>query len=227
MTYTVADNWGSGFTGTMNVTAGQNLNGWTVSFNTPAEIVNVWNGVISSHVGTAYVVTNAPWNGQVSTGQSTSFGFQAATGAAGSAITGLALNGVAVATPTPAPTAPSVSVAGVTAAEPTSGTAQAGFTVTLSKASTTPVTVRYATTNGTATAGSDFTATTGTLTFAPGVVSQQINVPILADTAVEPSETFTVTLSNPSGATITTATATPIDTMMISIAAMAATLGLI
>ena len=208
VTYTVADNWGSGFTGTMNVTAGQNLNGWTVSFNTPAEIVNVWNGVISSHVGTAYVVTNAPWNGQVSTGQSTSFGFQAATGAAGSAITGLALNGVAVATPTPTPTAPSVSVAGVTAAEPTSGTAQAGFTVTLSKASTTPVTVRYATTNGTATAGSDFTATTGTLTFAPGVVSQQINVPILADTAVEPSETFTVTLSNPSGATITTATAT-------------------
>ena len=40
VTYTVADNWGSGFTGTMNVTAGQALNGWTVSFNTPAEIVN-------------------------------------------------------------------------------------------------------------------------------------------------------------------------------------------
>ncbi|MEI7546056.1 MAG: Calx-beta domain-containing protein, partial [Mycobacteriaceae bacterium] len=206
VTYTVADNWGSGFTGTMNVTAGQSLNGWTVSFNTPAEIVNVWNGVISSHVGTAYVVTNAPWNGQVSTGQSTSFGFQANNGAAGGAITGLALNGVAVATPTP--TSPGISVAGVTAAEPASGTAQAGFIVTLSKASTTPVTVGYATANGTATAGSDFTATTGTLTFAPGVVSQQINVPILADTAVESSETFTVTLSKPSGATITTATAT-------------------
>ncbi|MEI6699483.1 MAG: Calx-beta domain-containing protein [Mycobacteriaceae bacterium] len=204
VTYTVADNWGSGFTGTMNVTAGQTLNGWTVSFNTPAEITSVWNGVISSHVGTAYVVTNAAWNGQVSAGQSTSFGFQANTGAAGGAITGLQLNGVAVVTPT----APGVSVAGVTAAEPASGTAQAGFTVTLSKASTTPVTVGYATTSGTATAGSDFTATTGTLTFAPGVVSQQINVPILADTVVEPSETFTVTLSKPSGATITTATAT-------------------
>ncbi|MFN0143100.1 MAG: Calx-beta domain-containing protein [Mycobacterium sp.] len=204
VSYTVADNWGSGFTGTMNVTAGQTLNGWTVSFNTPAEITSVWNGVISSHVGTAYVVTNAAWNGQVSAGQSTSFGFQANTGAAGGAITGLQLNGVAVVTPT----APGVSVAGVTAAEPASGTAQAGFTVTLSKASTTPVTVGYATTSGTATAGSDFTATTGTLTFAPGVVSQQINVPILADTVVEPSETFTVTLSKPSGATITTATAT-------------------
>ena len=206
VTYTVADNWGSGFNGTMNVTAGQALNGWTVSFNTPAEIVNVWNGVISSRVGTAYVVTNAPWNGQISAGQSTSFGFQANTGAAGSAITGLQLNGVAVATPTP--TAPGVSVAGVTVAEPASGTAQAAFTVALSKASSTPVTVGYATTNGTATAGSDFTATTGTLTFAPGVTSQQINVPILRDTLVEPSETFAVTLSNPSGATITTATAT-------------------
>ena len=73
---------------------------------------------------------------------------------------------------------------------------------------TTPVTIGYATSNGTATAGTDYTATTGTLTFAPGVTSQQITVPILADTAVEAGETFTVTLSNPSGATLTTATAT-------------------
>ena len=96
----------------------------------------------------------------------------------------------------------------MTVAEPASGTAQAAFTVTLSKASTTPVTIGYATANGTATAGADYTATTGTLSFAPGVTSQQISVPVLLDTIVEPSETFTVTLSNPSGATITTATAT-------------------
>ena len=189
----------------MTVTAGQGgLNGWTVSFTTPAEITNLWNGVISSHVGTAYVVTNAPWNGQLSAGQSASFGFQAATGAGGSAVTGLQLNGVASGTTTP----PGASVGNVTVAEPASGTAQATFTVTLSKASTTPVTIGYATANGTATAGSDYTATTGTLSFAPGVISQQISVPVRSDTVVEPSETFTVTLSNPSGATITTATAT-------------------
>ncbi|WP_293222602.1 Calx-beta domain-containing protein, partial [Mycolicibacterium sp.] len=205
--YAVSSDWGSGFTGNVTVAAGPSaLNGWTVSFNTPAEITNIWNGVISSHVGTAYVVTNAPYNGQVSAGQTTSFGFQANTGAAGSAVTGLQVNGAAVVTPPVTP--PGVSVAGVTAAEPASGTAQAAFTVSLSKASTTPVTIGYATTNGTATAGTDYTATTGTLTFAPGVTSQQINVPILADTAVESSETFTVTLSNPSGATITGATAT-------------------
>ena len=205
--YTAGDNWGSGFTGTVNLTAGPSaLNGWTVSFTTPAEITNVWNGVITSHVGTAYVVTNAAWNGQVAAGTSTSFGFQATTGAAGSAVTGLQLNGVA--SPTPTTTQPTASVGNVTVAEPASGTAQAAFTVTLSKASTTPVTIGYATANGTATAGADYTATTGTLSFAPGVTSQQISVPVLLDTIVEPSETFTVTLSNPSGATITTATAT-------------------
>ena len=206
-TYSVGDNWGAGFIGNVSVTAGSTaLNGWTVSFNTPADITNIWNGVISSHVGTAYVVTNAAWNGQLAAGQSASFGFQASTGAAGSAVTGLQLNGVA--TPTPVATPPGVSVGNVTVAEPATGTAQAAFTVTLSKASTTPVTIGYATANGTATAGTDYTATSGTLSFAPGVTSQQISVPVLLDSATESNETFTVTLSNPTGATITTATAT-------------------
>ena len=207
VTYSVGDNWGAGFIGNMAVTAGPSgLKGWTVSFTTPAQITNLWNGVISSHVGDAYVVTNAPWNGQLAAGQSAAIGFQASTGSTGTAVTGLQLNGVAVVAPT---TPPGISVAGVTAAEPSgTGTAQAAFAVTLSKASTTPVTIRYATANGTATAGADYTATTGTLTFAPGVTSQQINVPILADTAVETTEAFTVTLSNPTGATITGATAT-------------------
>ncbi|MCX6481773.1 MAG: cellulose binding domain-containing protein, partial [Mycobacterium sp.] len=207
VSYSVGDTWSSGFIGNMAVTAGQGgLKGWTVSFTTPAQITNLWNGVISSHVGDAYVVTNAPWNGQLAAGQSAAIGFQASTGSTGTAVTGLQLNGVAVAAPT---TPPGISVAGVTAAEPSgTATAQAAVAVTLSRASTTPVTIRYATTNGTATAGADYTATTGTLTFAPGVTSQKINVPILADTTVETNEAFTVTLSNPTGATITGATAT-------------------
>ena len=208
VSYSVGDNWGAGFVGKMDVKAGQGgLNTWTVSFTTPAQITNLWNGVVASHIGDTYVVTNAPWNGKLANGQSASFGFQATTGAAGSAVTGLQLNGVANTTPTTTP--PGVSVAGVTAAEPSAtGTAQAAFTVSLSKASTTPVTIGYATANGTATAGTDYTQATGTLTFAPGVTSQKINVPVLADTAVETAETFTVTLSKPTGATITTATAT-------------------
>ena len=207
VTYSVGDNWGAGFIGNMAVNAGSaGLKGWTVSFNTPAQITNVWNGVITSHVGDAYVVTNATWNAQVAATQSTSFGFQATPGGTGTAVTGLQLNGVAS---TPTVTTPGASVVGVTAAEPTAGaTSTANFAVTLSKASTTPVSIGYATSNGTATAGVDYTATSGTLSFAPGVTSQQIKVAVLADATVETNETFTVTLSKPVGATLTTATAT-------------------
>ncbi len=60
-----------------------------------------------------------------------------------------------------------------------------------------PVTVDYATTDGTATAGSDYTAVNGTLTFAPGVTEQEVRVPITGDETVEPNESFFVNLSNP------------------------------
>ncbi|MGD9622964.1 MAG: cellulase family glycosylhydrolase [Mycolicibacterium sp.] len=87
------------------------------------------------------------------------------------------------------------------------GNAVARFTVTLAAPSATPVSVQYATSNGTAAAGSDYIATAGTITFAPGVTTQTVEVQVLPDTLVEPNETFTVTLSNPTGATITDATA--------------------
>ena len=94
----------------------------------------------------------------------------------------------------------------VSVLEGNSGTTPATFTVTLSPASAVPVTVHYATSDGTATAGSDYTATSGTLAFAPGVTSQTITVPVIGDTVVEPDETFTVTLSQPSAATISVST---------------------
>jgi hypothetical protein len=84
----------------------------------------------------------------------------------------------------------------------------ASFTVTLNLPSTTPVTVAYATASGTATSGSDFTPVSGTLTFAPGQTSQTVLVPILNDTLVSPTETFTLNLSNATGATITGAQGT-------------------
>jgi hypothetical protein len=78
----------------------------------------------------------------------------------------------------------------------------ATFTVTISNPSAVPVTVNYQTADGTATAGSDYTATSGTLTFAPGETTKAINVPILDDAILEGSETFNVDLSNPTNATI-------------------------
>ena len=74
--------------------------------------------------------------------------------------------------------------------------------MTLSAASGQTVTVNYATANGTATAGSDYTATNETLTFNPGMTSKTISVPITSDTAVEGNETFTVTSSSPINATL-------------------------
>ncbi|MBJ7401719.1 Calx-beta domain-containing protein, partial [Mycolicibacterium sp.] len=59
-----------------------------------------------------------------------------------------------------------------------------------------------------ATAGVDYTAAAGTLSFAPGVTTQQVHIDILGDTTVETDETFSVTLSNPSGVSIARATAT-------------------
>ena len=77
------------------------------------------------------------------------------------------------------------------------------------------VTVNYASADGTATAGSDYTAVSGTLTFSPGVTQQTITVPIINDSVVEPNENFTVTLSNPSAGaalgTPATATVTIVD----------------
>lgn len=105
------------------------------------------------------------------------------------------------------PQLPTVSIAGGTVPEGNSGQSAIPFTVTLSKASATTITLRYTTTNGSATAGQDYTASTGTVTFTPGTVSQVISINVTGDTAVEPTETFTVTLSDPVGAAIATASA--------------------
>lgn len=73
---------------------------------------------------------------------------------------------------------------------------QAAIQVTLSSAAAFSITVNYATSDGTALAGSDYTATSGTLTFNPGETSKTINVAILDDSAFESNETVNLTLSN-------------------------------
>jgi chitinase len=108
-----------------------------------------------------------------------------------------------------ASTLPNLSVANVSVVEGNAGTKAAAFTVTLSQASTLPITVGYTLADGTAVAGQDYTAAaTGTLTFAPGETSKTIPVTILGDTTVETDETLTLTLGAPVNAPITTGTAT-------------------
>ncbi|WP_020473137.1 Calx-beta domain-containing protein [Zavarzinella formosa] len=76
------------------------------------------------------------------------------------------------------------------------------FQITLSEPSDDTVSVDYATTDGTAIAVSDYTALTGTATFAPGETSQLVTVAVTGDRDIEPDETFGITLSNPVNATI-------------------------
>lgn len=82
-------------------------------------------------------------------------------------------------------------------------------------------TVSYATQNGTAIAPGDYTAQSGTLTFADGEITKTIAIPIIDDTISETTETFSVVLSNPTGgaalALPSTATVSIIDNDPVSI----------
>ena len=73
------------------------------------------------------------------------------------------------------------------------------FTVSLDKSGIAPITVDYATSDGTAKAGSDYTSVSGTITFASGETSKSVIVPICGDNILEADESFTVTLSNVTG----------------------------
>ncbi|HEV2862472.1 MAG TPA: Ig-like domain-containing protein [Pyrinomonadaceae bacterium] len=106
---------------------------------------------------------------------------------------------------TPVLTPPDVSVKDATVAEPASGSAPAAFAVTLSHAYTHTVTVNFATASDTgganpATSGSDYTPTSGALTFNPGQTVQTVSVAALADgDDAETNETFLVNLGGATG----------------------------
>ena len=193
--YRVDNDWGAGFTATITVDAGATaLNGWTASFEADFTISNIWNAVIVSHVGDRYVIRNKSYNGNVPAGGETSFGFQAAGGPANS-LSGLALDGIGAAVP------PSLAVADAGMAEG-AGSGTLSFAVSLSAPASGPVTVAYRTADGTATAGSDYVATAGTLTFAAGETMKTVRVAVLGDTRAEANETLRLELLAPNGATI-------------------------
>jgi hypothetical protein len=96
----------------------------------------------------------------------------------------------------------SISINDVSIIEGNTGTSTLDFTVSLSPASSQTVTVQYATADNTATAGSDYVGTSGTVTFAPGDTSKPVSVTINGDTSLEPAETFFVNLTSPTNSTI-------------------------
>jgi hypothetical protein len=100
------------------------------------------------------------------------------------------------------PPPPAITVSDVTITEGHSGTKSASFVVTLSGASTQPVSVAYTTANGTATAGSDYKSASGTLIIPAGQTTGTVSVLVNGDRVGEPNETFFVNLSSPANATI-------------------------
>ena len=103
-------------------------------------------------------------------------------------------NGSATMTITDDDDAPTVSIADNSTTAESAG--PTNLTVTLSAASEKTITVDYDTSDGTAEAGSDYTAGSGTLTFAPSETTKNVAIAVLADITDEENETVTVTLSN-------------------------------
>ena len=103
---------------------------------------------------------------------------------------------------------PSISVRDAVVVEGNSGTTQATFVVALSGPSSQSVSFSFSTTNGTATAGSDYIATTGALAFAPGEVEKPVVVLVNGDTVDETQETFFLDISNVQNATVSSSRGT-------------------
>jgi hypothetical protein len=97
---------------------------------------------------------------------------------------------------------PSITINDVTVTEGSTGTVNATFTLRLSVAYTQAVTVHFATANGSATAGSDYTEGAGNVTFAAGQTTQTFTVPVIGDRLAEPTENFFVKLSASTNAII-------------------------
>jgi len=177
----VATNFAYSLTGT-TATAGTDFN-TTTSFS---DGVTLSGGVLTVPAGvTSFTVTYATIDDALNESNET---------------TALTIGGVtAVGTIVDNDALPTLSINSVSVNE-AAGTAT--FTVTLNAVSGQTVSVNYATSNGTATAGSDYASVSGSLNFAPGVITQTITVPIINDSLAEPSETFNVVLSAPNNATI-------------------------
>ena len=104
---------------------------------------------------------------------------------------------------------PVLSVADASAAE---GAGELTFAVALDAATGSTATVAYATADGTATRGADYEAGSGILTFAPGELERAVRVRVIDDTVDEADETFTLTLTDPRGATLGDGAATAVAT---------------
>lgn len=199
--FAVANDWQTGFQAQLQLVNQQStgLAHWKLEFDLARNITSIWDATIVSHVGNHYTIAGAAWDKTLAADSSVSFGFVGAGGPAVAPANYL-LNGAPLGG-SPA-LLPTLSIDDVSQAEGNSGATNFTFNVTLSAPSASAVSVNYSTADGTALAGSDYSAESGAITFAAGQTSRQIVVPVLGDTKPEANETFVVKLANPVGATL-------------------------
>ncbi|MEL6496396.1 MAG: cellulose binding domain-containing protein, partial [Cyanobacteria bacterium J06623_7] len=77
--YSEVQNWGNGFQGQISLTnnGDSNLVNWDLDFDLPAEIDNIWDAEIISNGNGSYSIQNAPWNREITAGETVTLGFTA------------------------------------------------------------------------------------------------------------------------------------------------------
>ncbi len=208
-TYTLTNDWGSGYQAQIRLknTDPTPVHDWKLEFDLPTSISSIWNSEIDARIGNHYVISGLSWNQSLPGGGQIDIGFVAAPGGSAPAPTNYLINSLPLGGGGTT-SAPTISTANVTANVGAGAATTAVFTVSLSAAAKGPVTVQYATADGTAKAGTDYKSTSGTLTFAAGTTKQTIAVPVPAAATWKADTSFALKLSAPSGATLATTAAT-------------------
>ena len=96
--FIITSSWATGLNGQITVTNNGSaaVNGWTFEFDFPGTITNSWNGTITSHVGTHYVVQNAAYNAAIAVNANVAVGFTADPATAAQPPANYFFNGAAV-----------------------------------------------------------------------------------------------------------------------------------
>lgn len=235
VTFKVNSDWISGFESLVTIENKTSavIKDWKLSFDLDRAIASIWNARVASKSGIRFTfdAQTSSWNKDIPAKGKVSFGFLGAPGnlkapPANFAFTPAGSGGGPTPTPTPNPTpsptpvptpspTPSptpigsrFSIEDITVEEPTSGTTTVDVVVTVSPAPTGVVGVLYQTKDGSARAGSDYTASSGSVLFSSGETRKTISINIMGDTFAEGLEAFTVELTSANGGEIAKGIAT-------------------
>ncbi|UEM19585.1 cellulase family glycosylhydrolase [Skermanella mucosa] len=186
--------WDQGFSAEILVTndGPETVTDWRLSFAAPWVIQSWWNVTVLPSPTGVTTFGNVGMNGTLAPGQSANIGFTA-QGTPAEPVFLPSASGQADAMPY-------LTVTDGFAVEGDSGTTPLTFDFSLSQASATPITVRWETAAGGATAGTDYGNAGGTVTFAPGETRATVRLDIVGDTGAELNETVRLAIKSVEGA---------------------------